>query len=534
MKNKTLLALGLAVTMIVAACDMQSPTQSISADDPLLARGGNGGQTAFTTTAGTGTGDFIGYNETDNPDYGIYSYTLWAGKTNDAGVVEVTNDDENIYVTYNTNETADLKEVHVYLWTSESDIPSKRPAPGQADYVAENINSDSYTVTIPMELTCGDQYYISTHAALIANDTADDEPGVGSNDGETAYAAGTDLPEGFSNQKGAWWGYVTYTVECFYDLSGTVYEDANNSGNLESGESGLVGITVTLYDSEGNVVATTTTDADGSYLFEHVPGGADYYVESGAPIGDYQANENAGGTDIFTLDSDTTDVDFGFVPLYDVTVHVDFAGDCSGDVTVNLDGNILTLTGAGSYTFENNLPGMYTLTVSSDANVEVATFNEYFDLNTDMSYDFTFVCNTNDDNDGNDDSEGNSDYFPTWGQDISHVILVYDTAPAGDNDGYYTVKIDEWPDAADNDLDNSIEAILAYLLTNDDNVTENSELLGASIKGGQQITSYYAYGSGDNGSDTPPVGLGFSYDGTSANESPQNAIDAVYLFGDVF
>jgi uncharacterized repeat protein (TIGR01451 family) len=56
-------------------------------------------------------------------------------------------------------------------------------------------------------------------------------------------------------------------------IGGTIYSDADGDGSNDSGEAGLAGVPVTLYDSGGNVVATTTTNADGSYSFEGVPAG---------------------------------------------------------------------------------------------------------------------------------------------------------------------------------------------------------------------------------------------------------------------
>ena len=115
------------------------------------------------------------------------------------------------------------------------------------------------------------------------------------------------------------------------------------------------------------------------------------------------------------------------------------------------------------------------------------------------------------------------DDFPTWAQDISNVIFVFnqtlgDTKPKPDGDGYYTVKIDEWPGPADDDLDNSIDQILNYLVANDPNISAGFDLLGVIIKGGIQPTNFYAYGvHNTNGTDadTPPDGLGLSWTGSS-------------------
>lgn len=136
--------------------------------------------------------------------------------------------------------------------------------------------------------------------------------------------------------------------------------------------------------------------------------------------------------------------------------------------------------------------------------------------------------------DDDDDGEDTGDYFPVWAQDISHIILVFDLNLDGDNDGYFTVKIDGWPDGAERDLDNNISTILSYLYDTFSELDENTVLLGSSIKGGQQTTAFYAYGEGDNNSDDLPSGIGFSYPGGTANESPQNAIDRTINYYDIF
>ncbi len=50
-------------------------------------------------------------------------------------------------------------------------------------------------------------------------------------------------------------------------LGDTVWMDDNGNGAQDPGEKGVAGVKVTLLDEQGNVVATTTTDADGKYEF---------------------------------------------------------------------------------------------------------------------------------------------------------------------------------------------------------------------------------------------------------------------------
>ena len=61
-------------------------------------------------------------------------------------------------------------------------------------------------------------------------------------------------------------------------LGDYVWNDINGNGVQESGEPGIPGIKVELYDSAGNLVGTTTTDANGKYRFEYLATG-DYTVK---------------------------------------------------------------------------------------------------------------------------------------------------------------------------------------------------------------------------------------------------------------
>ena len=69
-------------------------------------------------------------------------------------------------------------------------------------------------------------------------------------------------------------------------LSGTTWVDANQDGKRDVSEELMQGVTVTVYDSEGNIVkdvkdgkeCTTVTDENGNYLFENLPDG-DFTVE---------------------------------------------------------------------------------------------------------------------------------------------------------------------------------------------------------------------------------------------------------------
>ena len=56
-------------------------------------------------------------------------------------------------------------------------------------------------------------------------------------------------------------------------FSGELFEDANQSGVLTSGDAGLPGWTVELLNGAGQVVSTTQTDSQGDYTFARVAPG---------------------------------------------------------------------------------------------------------------------------------------------------------------------------------------------------------------------------------------------------------------------
>jgi hypothetical protein len=61
--------------------------------------------------------------------------------------------------------------------------------------------------------------------------------------------------------------HLTFNVPQAH-LGDFVWEDSNGNGVQDSGEAGLADVTVELKDTDGHVVATTTTDASGKYHFD--------------------------------------------------------------------------------------------------------------------------------------------------------------------------------------------------------------------------------------------------------------------------
>src|SRR5262249_31094764 len=67
-------------------------------------------------------------------------------------------------------------------------------------------------------------------------------------------------------------------------VGGNVWDDTNADGLPDSGEGGVSTVNVQLFTSLGSLVASTTTDASGNYLFTNVTPG-DYYLQFAAPSG---------------------------------------------------------------------------------------------------------------------------------------------------------------------------------------------------------------------------------------------------------
>ena len=209
----------------------------------------------------------------------------------------------------------------------------------------------------------------------------------------------------------------------FGRIGDKVWEDQNLNGIQDIGEPGIAGVTVKLYDGAGNLVATTTTDANGNYKFlgllpgnyqvEFIPSSvydfttanADGTGLNGAKNSD--ANPSTGKTEIFTLAAGerNTNIDAGFKPngLLGDKVWNDENQNGIQDpsetgidsVTVKLfscDGTFLkeTITNAnGNYTFTNLLSGSYYVQFTLPNGLNFTTkdigTNDNFDSDADVN-----------------------------------------------------------------------------------------------------------------------------------------------------
>ena len=172
-------------------------------------------------------------------------------------------------------------------------------------------------------------------------------------------------------------------------IIGYVYVDANDNGIRNVGELPIAGTTMQLKNSVGVVVATTTTDSAGRYVFPELSSDT-YTVVEQQPATHVDGKDTAGSlggdastsndeiSGIIIADGTTTvgtDYNFGELPAATINgkVYVDANNDGVagsgeagiGAVTVTLSGpvtRVVQTASDGSYSFSGLLAGTYTVT----------------------------------------------------------------------------------------------------------------------------------------------------------------------------
>ncbi len=300
-------------------------------------------------------------------------------------------------------------------------------------------------------------------------------------------------------------------------IGNRVWFDANEDGIQDPGEQPLNGVVVELLDSSGSVIATTTTDANGTYYFDNITADTDYKVRLA------QTNYNAGGVfaaggahvgkGVVTvadagsddaLDSDAmlmnglpsisvnvsvTDhtFDFGMVPGVELGNLVWFDIDNDGvrdagesaapGVTVNLldsDGNQIaseTTDADGHYSFPSLAPGSYVVEIPASMFAAGAPLAGWY-----ISTGSGVSTNADDDVDDNSDGEQvgsavrSSTVTVTVGTEPTAEV---DESPNGIADGssnltvdfgFYTASLGNlvWFDANNDGVKDPAEAVVAH------------------------------------------------------------------------
>ncbi|MGB1250875.1 MAG: SdrD B-like domain-containing protein [Candidatus Promineifilaceae bacterium] len=242
-------------------------------------------------------------------------------------------------------------------------------------YIFTDLPAGAYDVVIPASNFTGGQ--------PLENFTQTGDPDhygtTGDNDNQTSSPIVLAPGDVFLN---ADFGYQPPAGSYDNSIGDTIWFDTDRDGALNGSEYGIEGVTVSLFDSNGNVIATTTTNASGEYLFPNLPDGT-YTVQvtdtNNVLAGLTQsADPDATNGDPVVFDNTSTvsvsggennDVqDFGYAPEMTNPANTGVIGDTiwlntDGDGTQGADepgieGVIVTLT----------LPNGTTLTTTTDEN----------------------------------------------------------------------------------------------------------------------------------------------------------------------
>ena len=102
---------------------------------------------------------------------------------------------------------------------------------------------------------------------------------VGTVNGQRVGAASDDFFAGISLESGDAAINYDFCEHLPAKLSGHVWHDQNNDGVLDANEDRIANVKIQLYDVDGTLVASTTTDAKGYYCFDDLIAGEYRIVE---------------------------------------------------------------------------------------------------------------------------------------------------------------------------------------------------------------------------------------------------------------
>jgi uncharacterized repeat protein (TIGR01451 family) len=321
-----------------------------------------GSDTAADSDADPATGANYGKTSTVTLAPGDNNLTLDAGINQPAPLASLG---DKVWLDANRNGIQDVGEtgvqgVTVTLYDASTNTQlSSTSTDNNGIYGFTNLNPGSYYVVFTPP---------SGYALTLQNQGSDPtvdsnaNPVAGANYGKTAnvtLVAGQNDP----------------TIDAgLYQLAALgdfVWYDINRDGIQDSGETGVQGVTVTLYDNSGTSMGTTTTDTNGKYSFTNLVPGTYSVGFSNLPSG-YVFSSKTQGSDI-TKDSDA-DPTAG--SNYGKTASVTLA---AGDNNLTLDAGInqpAPLASLGDFVwYDTNLNGIQDAGETGVQGVSVALYN---------------------------------------------------------------------------------------------------------------------------------------------------------------
>ncbi|WP_458094335.1 SdrD B-like domain-containing protein [Roseomonas sp. WA12] len=338
---------------------------------------GSGNSIAFSGTSGVYKGTTSGTAATPYGEAGNYlaaepgaGITIsYAAPQKYFGILWGSADANNIVEFYNGSTL-------VYRVTGSSISSNPNGSQGADGSVYANINFGdlSYTRVVLTATTPAFEF------SSVASATSNVPTTPGQNGTPTVVTATTSTGKtiGFDTQPAT--------------LSGTVFLDANADGTNGSGDAGVSGVTVRLFNSNGILVSTDVTDSTGLYRFNNVAAGS-YSVSVVPPSGNSFSPTAAGtsGSQVNNSGVATIAVAAGSSSAVNAGIYVpvtisgfafsdlnangirELADLGAAGVTVqllNAAGTVVatTLTGlTGAYSFANQVPGTYQVRFTTPA-----------------------------------------------------------------------------------------------------------------------------------------------------------------------
>ncbi|MBC1649176.1 hypothetical protein HCJ13_03085 [Listeria booriae] len=290
----------------------------------------------------------------------------------EGSVSDVMFEDLNGNAVQDSNETTGIAGIKVELYNDQGTLIGTATTGTDGRYTFSNVPDGTYYLHVDMSTLPTDEKLYTTQ-------------GINGSDGNSSYFtisggnAVTGYHFGFYPEQGA--------IQSF------VYNDANGNGQKDSGEAGISGVHVALYNETGTKVADATTDSSGAYSFNAIKPGK-YYAKADIPANyKYQSGTyfgSDGATNYFTVASEQTlrnELNLGLASLNNSAISglVTDAATSTGLANIRVElhdvqGNLVTSVqtdSSGHYGFEGLQAGNYYTKVVIPSNYDFVSSNGY-------------------------------------------------------------------------------------------------------------------------------------------------------------
>lgn len=223
----------------------------------------------------------------------------------DAGLIQCANIGGTVWFDYNTNNIEDLTEngingmivelykLEPYGWTLwDSQVTGHKEGTGSEDgFYKFCANPGTYYLK-----------FLNPPQTLVVVG-----PGFGPEDKDSdvtgRYGEGT--TDDFTVLSGDEYCDIGAGYYIMGSIGDYVWNDSNGNGMRDGGEQGVEGVTVNAINAEGDIVASTISDADGNYVIDYLGRDA-YFIQIEEPEGYLLSLANAGNDDSIDSDIDHT------------------------------------------------------------------------------------------------------------------------------------------------------------------------------------------------------------------------------------